>query len=1311
MANTDGVNVIITGDSQQLVRAVQKAQSALSTMKDRKIDIAVQLTGGLQEAGAKIESLFGSIFKTITAGAMSVAGALSMITKSALSIGGGFEAQITNVKVISGATEQELDMLIAKAREMGATLPITAKDAATAMQLLAQRGASAKDILASVSEVANLTISQGVDMASAAELLGSTMTNFGISVNDSSKITAIFNNACNQSALSMSKLIEAMKYVGPAAGAVDMNLTEAVAAMEAIANAGLTGEMTGTGFAMVLSKIASKSQFMSVQTKELDGSMRPLKDIFVDLKNAGFSLTDAIETFGQRGSKAALALAKNSESLERNEERLKNWGSTQAAVDAKARTFTNTMAAFRSAIEEFHIEIFEQIKDQSKEAIGGVTELARTFSKWVGETKIAGKVLNSFLDGLGFKIPSAANFKELLNQFNVQAFVDKVKNFGSTLRDIGESIASACDKIKTPLSWLIENLDTFATISFWGWILGKGLQIPAAILGIASSFMTLASSAKTLLGLSWANLTGLLASPLGLAGAAVAAGVAVAVYSANDMNAAREKLSKALDEERRFLSEQAKADLMLPVDIQLDFRTGFEKLPESWTKASDKVREEADKTIKDLQDKFKNKVSEAVLAVMAKFPEMADSFTDAAGTINQLSTSTLRQISNALHGDEKTFEAMPEYIRKVTEQINLMNMAADEGGMHLLSMFAKYQQVKNELGKPIKKDDAVAFVEELNAKIKSILTDLPAEIERNTKFLGGRDKNFAIETALDSARKKLDDFAKEAAKQYNISQELVAATITNSLESIGGQYRDAATSVMYGWKNLTLEFNSFMEDAQDAVKYLGESPEKFTPILEKLFFGLQKLDPLTGKLTKEFKEAYEALKQWSNITFDGLINRMSMLRKAYEGGFLRKENLIQQLKEAVPKIELQIVKDLYPQRELFGNKENFLAVVASEFSHKIADTFGDIGVKYLQERFGEAEGSIVGSWIISSVKEQLGVKKAPYGRSEKSDTDLADALKGLTQAISDARNVAPQHTDTSTQHTDASTQRTDTSTQRGEIDYSTSIAQVVTEIKTLFSGIQGVTDAVNSGVNALISTVVSVASPSASQGGNVSDTPNFQGVIDALTSNTSALEHVSENILSFINSGGSVNTDIVHSAVTPPENVNVQSFSGFQELSESIANAISSIQDNSSALSQTHEALIHLLNYQPDTHENERNNMYSGIRDYSAEFSQVISEIHSLSAGINALQPVISDNSTRADNLSASVKTQADNSQKIREALVSLTAAVNALQNAMKDITPSNNYEVNITQQGFMIQSKADADYVARSAFNAFSSGIGNGGV
>lgn len=1525
MASTEGVNIVISGDSSQLVRSVQEAQSALASMKNRKIDIAVQITDGLQEAGAKIESLFGSIFKTITAGAMSVAGALSMVTKSALSIGGGFEAQITNVKVISGATEQELDMLIKKAREMGATLPITAKDAATAMQLLAQRGTSAKDILASVSEVANLTISQGVDMASAAELLGSTMTNFGISVDDASKITAIFNNACNQSALSMSKLIEAMKYVGPAAGAVDMQLTEAVSAMEAIANAGLTGEMTGTGLAMVLSKLAAKSQIAGVNTKNLDGSLRHLKDIFTELKARGFSLVDAIDAFGQRGSKAALALSRNSDKLAENEEKLKNWGSTQAAVDAKAKTFTNTMAAFRSAIEELHIEIFEQIKDKSKEAVGGLAELTRAFSKWVGETQIAGQTLNSFLDGLGFKIPSGADFQTLLKQFDVQAFANKVKDLGSTLRGIGESIASAFNTIKTPLSWLIEHLDTFVQISFWGWILGKGLQIPAAIMGIVTAFTALYAPVKALLGLKWASLIPLLTNPI-TAGVAIAG---VGVYAASRLHSANEELRKAIEEEKRYLQEQAKADFTLPVDIEFDFKTGFEKLPESWTKASDKVRAEANNFIKELQEKFKRDVAEAIavviakfpemahaiqnmgaisnsvlrqisaalhgdeeafkalpehlkkvteqlnemsiaagkggeqlrgmfskyqqskgniffdfdtgfeklpksfanaserlrsemnitvnelqekfkgdvsnaiLSVMAKFPELADKFKDAAGSITQISNSALQQISNALHGDEEAFKALPKHLQKVTEELIIMRKAASDSDIQIHKLFSEYIQGRLT---SVKEDESVVYLEKLNETIKSIMDNLPKEIERANKLLKGQDKKFAIEVALNDARTALDKFAKDAAKEYNTSKELIYATITNALDNIDGQYREAALSVLYGWKNVTLEFDDFMQHANDAVKYLGEAPEKFDATLKKLFSNIKKINPLTGELTKEFKKAHDALKQWSETNFNNLLNRIGKLRKAVENGFLDKSYLEEEIKAVAPKIKLQIVKELEPMRGQWSEKA-YLATVASELLSKFQEIAGESGVKIFNRIYGDMRADSIGASIVNDVAKQLGVQignlasikingqetvQNHVNSLDKKYAELSAALKNfenLPQNISNAVETSLSKSERRNS-TQSKTEAKDNSAAVIQ-DYSKQFSQIIT-------GVQETTTAINNGVNSLISTVVSL-----NDSKNTENT-DYKGILSALSDNTSALGQGSEAVLKLVNSIGELNTENKSSfAVKDYSSEFVQVIKEIQNLSSGLAaiqstsqecvSAVKSLsqstqtaqnidlssidaplQNISAHLNAIHNATLsnidavsqvttavkavedsvksqksEAITFNEDlitqaviagvnpliSHIEQNSNVYQNSSDIiarsiqnlgvniealrnSAEISN--SAINQLRIAVkesgesqhstnfaNAINPLTGTVQNLASVLSAIQNINRANGKTVSDVL----NVIRSLENSVKSLEVANNYDIDIHQQGFMIEKKSDADMLAKSTATALRMGIGNGGL
>lgn len=1293
MASTEGVNIVISGDSSQLIRSIHEAQNALAGMKSRKIDIAVQLTGGLQEMGAKLESLFGRVFKTITAGAISVAGTLGMAVKSALAIGGGFESQITTVKVISGATEQELDMLIKKAREMGATLPISAKDAATAMTLLAQRGTSAKDILASVAEVANLTISQGVDMGSAADLLGSTMTNFGIDIDDAAKVTAVFNNACNQSALSMSKLIEAMKYVGPAAGSVNMSLTEAVSGMEAIANAGLTGEMTGTGLAMVLSKLAASTRIMGVNTKQLDGSLRPLKDIFTDLKNAGFSLTDAIEAFGQRGSKAALALAKNSDKLAENEERLRQWGTTQSAVDAKAKTFTNTMAAFRSAVEELHIEIFEQIKDQSKEAVGSIAELTRAFSDWVAKTQIASKTLNSFLEGLGFNIPSGEDFKKLLQQFDVQAFTDKIKDFGSTIKSIAESIAGFFSKIQTPLLWLIEHLDTFAAISFWGWILGKGLQFPAAILGIASSFVTLAGAAKTLFGLSWT----LLANPIGaaLVTAGLLGGAAIYAVSKADEAKREEKRIKAEAERIRREVESANKDLMFHVDI--DFKTGFEQLPESFSKASAELRQEVRETTAFLQEQFRDKAAQAVDYVTEKFPELSQAF---SGTAHDISDEILSKISNALQGSEKDFDALPEIWRKVTERINAVDTGFDKLGVDLLGITQKYIDLQQALEKPIKKTETETFFEELSASIKGITENLSGEIERANKFLNGSDGQLAINVSLSQAQNKLQQFVKSASEKYALPEDIVKTSLINRLNDLALAGNDTAQSLINGFSGAGDTLDTFLASAREAITYLGASPDKFMPALNSMISGIQRIDPLTGKLTEKFKKAHDALKQWSNVTFDQLTNRIQKLRKAVEGGFIDQSALEAEFRRVIPQLKLQVVSDLQPQREQYRTTNDYQAVVASELISRINDLFGDVGMDLARDMFNGKTGADMGRAIVNEVE---------HGLSGTSGTFQINGVDQLQQGLSSIASL-PQNISNAVspyvaklEQLSSSSGNSNDNSYSGIKDYSSEIALIVREIQasstanvSALSQLQNAIDQssqtqdFSSAIAPVVTELQGISSYLKSVQGK---TDNSQDFNSALSPVITALQNISAGLAAIQNTDNiSLNESSISQAVASAFSPFIaqieQNSSVYQSSSAAISRSMQDLSGNIEALRKSTDNSASAM-LQLQTSVKSAGDSYSATNITSA-VTPIMGLVQNLASTLGAIQSI---------------------NQANEAAVLDIVSLVRSLEVALKSMNAGNNYNIDINQQGFVVEKKSDADMLARSTVSALRSGIGNGGI
>ncbi|MDR2528689.1 MAG: phage tail tape measure protein, partial [Synergistaceae bacterium] len=116
--NAGQVSIGLSLDDSEYSRALSRASGALDGFGASALRITA-ITGGIFASGAAAIARFG---------------------QEALRVGGAFEASMTRVAAITGVADKELAALTAKARELGATLPIMARDAADAMGVLATRG-------------------------------------------------------------------------------------------------------------------------------------------------------------------------------------------------------------------------------------------------------------------------------------------------------------------------------------------------------------------------------------------------------------------------------------------------------------------------------------------------------------------------------------------------------------------------------------------------------------------------------------------------------------------------------------------------------------------------------------------------------------------------------------------------------------------------------------------------------------------------------------------------------------------------------------------------------------------------------------------------------------------------------------------------------------------------------------------------------------------------------------------------------------------------------------------------------------------
>ena len=106
-------------------------------MSDGKIVIDTQLNTKELESGiSRISSIANKGFGVLNSTIQGVTTALAGAAGYSLKVGSDFEAQMSTVQAISGATGSDFEVLTEKAKEMGRTTKFTATEAGKAFEYM-----------------------------------------------------------------------------------------------------------------------------------------------------------------------------------------------------------------------------------------------------------------------------------------------------------------------------------------------------------------------------------------------------------------------------------------------------------------------------------------------------------------------------------------------------------------------------------------------------------------------------------------------------------------------------------------------------------------------------------------------------------------------------------------------------------------------------------------------------------------------------------------------------------------------------------------------------------------------------------------------------------------------------------------------------------------------------------------------------------------------------------------------------------------------------------------------------------------------
>ena len=332
----------------------------------------------LQSAGDKISGV-GQKLLPVTAG-------VTALGTIAVKTGADFDAAMSKVAAVSGATGSEMDALREKAREMGSKTKFSASEAADAMNYMAMAGWKTNDMLSGIEGIMNLAAASGEDLASTSDIVTDALTAFGLSASDSGHFADILAAASSNANTNVSMMGETFKYAAPVLGSLGYSAEDSAI----------------TNLAKPTDTVASAMEQYGISLTDSSGKMYSLRELMEQLRQKLGVLSEAEQAqaaaslFGKEAMSGMLAIINGSPA---DFEKLSNAIDTCSdAVDGYNGT-TEKMAAvmqdnlagqvtiLKSQLEELAISFSDILMPTIRSIVSRIQELVDKLNQLDPQTK------------------------------------------------------------------------------------------------------------------------------------------------------------------------------------------------------------------------------------------------------------------------------------------------------------------------------------------------------------------------------------------------------------------------------------------------------------------------------------------------------------------------------------------------------------------------------------------------------------------------------------------------------------------------------------------------------------------------------------------------------------------------------------------------------------------------------------------------------------------------------------------------------------------------------------------------------------
>ena len=391
--------------------------------------------------------------------------AIGAIGAASVKVGSDFEASMSKVAAISGATGDDLKALTDKAKEMGATTKFSASESADALQYMAMAGWKTDDMLNGLEGIMNLAAASGEDLATTSDIVTDALTAFGLSAEDSTHFADVLAQASSNANTNVGMMGETFKYVAPVADALGYTAEDTALAIGLMANSGIKASQAGTSLRSIMSRMAKPTKEvqgamdkLKVSLTDSNGNMKSLNEVMGDLRKgfAGLSEAETAEMAAALGGQEAMTglfaiVNASDDDFDKLSDAIYSCdGAAKRMADTMNDNLQGQITILKSGLEGLGISLYENMEAPLKEVVkeaqnmvqqlqdafdnGGLDEVVTTvgdiFAQIVEKAAsaapdlidVASDMIQSLLTGINNNLPKIAS-----------AGVDIVTSLGSAL--------------------------------------------------------------------------------------------------------------------------------------------------------------------------------------------------------------------------------------------------------------------------------------------------------------------------------------------------------------------------------------------------------------------------------------------------------------------------------------------------------------------------------------------------------------------------------------------------------------------------------------------------------------------------------------------------------------------------------------------------------------------------------------------------------------------------------------------------------------------------------------------------------------